>query len=83
MNFTIKNEHLYILRVQGRFFSYCPIKIHAPTNNSYDETKNFLYEELERTYNACPGNDLNIVMKYANAKIGRETPTDDWHIQHA
>jgi hypothetical protein len=31
------------------------------------------YEEIERAYNACPGNDVKILMGEANVKIVRET----------
>jgi hypothetical protein len=73
MNFTPINERLCILRVQGRFFNYSLINIHAPTNDSVDEAKDLFYEELERTYSAYPGNDVKIVMGDANAEIGRIT----------
>jgi hypothetical protein len=73
MDYTPINEHLRILRVKGRFFNYSLINIHAPTNDSDDETNDLFYEELERTYSVCPGNDVKIVMGDTHAKIVRET----------
>jgi hypothetical protein len=67
MDYTPINERLCILRVKG---NYSLINIHAPTN---DEAKDLSYEELKRTYNACLGNDVKIVMEDTNAKIVRET----------
>jgi hypothetical protein len=69
MDYTPINEHLRILRVKGRFFNYSLINIHAPTNDSDDETKDLFYEELKRTYSAFPGNDVKIVMGDLNVKI--------------
>jgi hypothetical protein len=85
MNFTPINERLCILRIKGRFFNYSLINIHAPTNDSEEEAKDLFYEELERAYNSCPGNDVKIVMGDANAKIGRESiyqPTIGTHSRH-
>jgi hypothetical protein len=72
MNFTPINERLYILRVKCRFFNYSLINIHPPINDSDDEAKDLFYEELERTYNTCLGNDVKILMGVTNAKIGQE-----------
>ena len=68
-NFTPISERLCVLRLKGRFFNYSLINIHAPTNDSEEEAEDQFYEQLERTYSACPKNDV----KLANAKLGRET----------
>jgi hypothetical protein len=79
-NFTPINERLCVIRIKGRFFIYSFINIHAPTNDSEEEAKDQFYEHLERTYAACPSHDEKLVMRDANARVGRETvhqPTID------
>jgi hypothetical protein len=71
-NFTPINEHLCIIRL-NRFFNYLLINIHAPTNDSEEESKDQFYEQLERAYAACPSHDVKLVMGDVNAKVGRET----------
>jgi hypothetical protein len=72
-NFTTINERLCVIKIKGRFFNYSLINIHAPTNGSEEEAKDQFYEQLERTYAACPSHDVKLVMEDANAKVGRET----------
>jgi hypothetical protein len=73
INFTPINERLCVIRIKGRFFNYSLINIHAPTNDSEEEAKDQFFEQLERTYAACPSHDAKLVMRDANAKIGQET----------
>jgi hypothetical protein len=61
------------MRIKGRFFNYSLINIHAPTNDSEEEAKHQFYEQLERACAACPSYDVKLVMRDANAKVGRET----------
>jgi hypothetical protein len=67
-------------------FNYSLINIHAPTNESEEETKDQFYEQLER---ACAVGQVayavKLVMEDANAKVGRETlhqPTTGKHNLH-
>jgi hypothetical protein len=46
--------------------------MHAPTTDSEEEAQDQFYEQLERAYSACPKNDVNLMMGYANAKVVRE-----------
>jgi hypothetical protein len=54
MKFAPINERLCIMRVKADSSTTLLINIHAPTNDSDDEAKNSIYEELEWTYSACP-----------------------------
>jgi hypothetical protein len=74
-NFTPINERLCVVRIKGRLFNNSLINIHAPTNDSEEEGKDQFYEQLERAYAACPcpNYDVKLVMRDANAKVGRET----------
>jgi hypothetical protein len=71
-NFTPINERLCVIRIKGKFVNYSLINIHAPTNVSEEEAKDQFYEQLEQAYAACPSHDVKLVMRYANAKVGRE-----------
>jgi hypothetical protein len=69
INFTPINERLCVIRIKGRFFNYSLINIHV----SEEEAKDHFYEQLERAYAAWPSHDVKLVMRDANAKVGRET----------
>jgi hypothetical protein len=84
-NFTPINEHLCVVRIEGIFFNYSLINIHAPTNDSEEEAKDQFYAQLERAYAACLSHDVKLVMGDVNAKVGRETvhqPTIGTHSLH-
>jgi hypothetical protein len=70
-----------------RVFNYSLINIHAPTNDSEEKAnvKDQFYAQLERTYIAWPSHGVKLVMRYTNAKNGRETvhqPTIGKHSLH-
>jgi hypothetical protein len=67
-------------------FNYSLINIHAPTNDSEEETKDQFYEQLERV---CAVGQVayavKLVMGDANAKVCRKTvhqPTTGKHSLH-
>jgi hypothetical protein len=71
--------------MKGRYFNYSLINIHAPTNDSEEEAKDQLFEQLERAYAACLNHDVKLVLGDVNAKIGQETvhqPTICKHSLH-
>jgi hypothetical protein len=85
INLTPINERLCVIGIKGRFFNYSLINIHAPTNDSEEEAKGQFYEQLERAYAAYPSHGVKLVMRDANAKVGRETvhqPTIGKHSLH-
>jgi hypothetical protein len=57
IGFTPISSRLAILRIKGRFFNYSIVNGHAPTEDSYD---------------ACPKNDIKIVLGDFNAQLGKE-----------
>jgi hypothetical protein len=58
INFTPINKRPCVIRIKGRFFNYSLINIRAPTNDSEEEAKDQLYEQLERAHAACPIQDV-------------------------
>jgi hypothetical protein len=55
------------------------LNAHAPTEVRSDDTKDSLYEELERVLDQFPKYHTKILLGYFNTKVGREyifKPTD-------
>jgi hypothetical protein len=61
-NFTTINKRIYVIRINGTFFNYSLINVHAPTNESEEEAKNQFYEQLERVYAAWLSHEVKLVM---------------------
>jgi hypothetical protein len=76
MNFIPISERLRILRVKGRFFNYSLINIHGIPRSrmlAMMWPRTYSMKNLSRRSAPVPGNDMKIVMRDANTKIGRET----------
>lgn len=72
IDFKPINEKNCKLRLKGKFFNYSIINVYAPTDEKEDQEKEVFYEEIEKTIQECPHNDIKIVIGDLNAKIGRE-----------
>ncbi|VDP00148.1 unnamed protein product [Schistosoma margrebowiei] len=46
------------------------IQCYAPTNDSNDDINDQFYERMQSIIEKCPGNDLTILMRDLNAKVG-------------
>jgi hypothetical protein len=71
--------------VEGRFFNYSTVNVHAPAEDSEEKVKEDFYDALEKAYDACPKNDIKIVDGDFNAQLGNEMtfrPTIGMHIMH-
>lgn len=49
------------------------MRIHAPIETGEENTKDIFYEDLIPTYDELPGNVIELVLDYLNAKCRRET----------
>jgi hypothetical protein len=54
IGFKAINPRLSTLKIKGKFFNYCIVNAHAPTEASADDEKDYFYDALERTYDDCP-----------------------------
>ena len=57
---------------EGKIFKYSIVNGHAPTEISYDEEKDRVFDALERAYDIRPRNDIKIVRGGFNAQVGKE-----------
>jgi hypothetical protein len=44
------------------FFNYSIICVHAPTEDKNKEAKDAFYDDLDKTYEECPGRDVKIII---------------------
>ncbi|XP_038106501.1 craniofacial development protein 2-like [Culex quinquefasciatus] len=72
IKWKVVNNRICVLRIKGKFFNYSLINIYAPTNDKPDDDKDAFYERLDKTYGECPRHDVKIVIRDANAQVGRE-----------
>jgi hypothetical protein len=72
IGFTLVDMRICTLRVKCKFYNISIINVHAPTEVKEDIEKELFYELLERTYDNHPKNDLKIIIRDMNAKVGRE-----------
>jgi exonuclease III len=69
---TPVSERMCRLRVKTRFFNLSVINVHAPTEDKDETEKDGFYNQLERTYDSAPSNDIKIIIGDLNAKLGKE-----------
>jgi hypothetical protein len=62
--------HNVILR--GRWCHIIVLNVHAPTEDRTDDVKDSFYEELECVFDKFPKYHIKILLRYFNAKVGRE-----------
>jgi hypothetical protein len=48
------------------------LNVHAPIEDKIDDMKDRFYEELEQVFHKFPRYHIKILLRYFNAKIGRE-----------
>jgi len=72
MNFQPKSSRMCWLRIRGKFFNYSIINGHTPMEDKSDTEKNAFYDGLTNLYDACPKNDVKLIIGDLNAQIGKE-----------
>ncbi|KAI5717474.1 hypothetical protein M8J77_006391 [Diaphorina citri] len=80
------SDRLSYIRMRGSFNDLVIFNVHAPTEDSEDETKDTFYDTLEEIYNLSSNYETKLVLGDMNAKVGRESifkPTIGDHSLHA
>jgi exonuclease III len=72
INFIPVNKRVSCLHIRGKLFSCSLINVQAPSADKTEDDKEAFYLLLEKTYDACPRNDIKIVLGDMNAQIGKE-----------
>lgn len=72
ISFEAVNDRMCMIRVKGKFKNMCIISFYAPTEDADDEDKDSFYETLEALCNNIPSYDMKILLRDANAKVGKE-----------
>ncbi|GFV20528.1 craniofacial development protein 2 [Trichonephila clavipes] len=60
------------IRLRGRHYNTTLICAHTPTDDKDKTEKDLLNDLLMKNYNSCPAQDMKLVIRDFNAKIGRE-----------
>jgi hypothetical protein len=61
----------YII-LRGRWCHNIVLNVHASTEDKTDDVKDSFYEELERVFDKYPKYHTKILLRYFNAKVGKE-----------
>jgi exonuclease III len=72
LGFEPISNHIYKLRVKGKFHNITLINIYAPTRDKEEDAKEQFYEELQKVQDRVPKHDLTIILGDMNAKLGKE-----------
>ncbi|XP_064106949.1 craniofacial development protein 2-like [Macrobrachium nipponense] len=60
------------IRMTAKWFKITVITLHAPTEDSEEDTKDRWYSEVQEVLNKVPGHDMLIILGDMNAKVGKE-----------
>jgi hypothetical protein len=58
--------------VRGRWCNIIVVNVHAPCEDTSDDIKDSIYEELGRVFDQFPRYDMKILLGDFNTKVGRE-----------
>ena len=64
------------MKLKVKSFNVNVIQVYVPTSASTEEELEEFYEELDKCKKECKDHEVNIVMGYVNAKVGRGRHTD-------
>jgi hypothetical protein len=67
----VSDRMSYII-LRGRWCNIIVVNVHAPCEDTSDDIKDSLYEELGRVFDQFPRYDMKILLGDFNAKVGRE-----------
>ena len=72
LDFKAIDEQMCVLRIKTKFQNSSLIIVHALTEEKEELEKEAFYQKIEEVYDSCPSNNIKIVLRDWNAKVGRE-----------
>ena len=66
------NSRMCKVRIKGKFYNTTIVSIHAPTGSANEEQKEQFCKDLNRCCDQIPKHDALLILRYLNAKIGKE-----------
>jgi hypothetical protein len=60
------------ITLKGHWYDIIVLNVHAPTEDKDDDIKDSFYKELEQVFAQFPMKHMKILLRYFNAKVGRE-----------
>jgi exonuclease III len=73
MDYQPVSESIAVLRIRMKFYNMCIINVHAPTEDKGEHEKDTFYQDLDRTVDFLPSNNVKLILGDFNAKVGRES----------
>lgn len=72
LDFTPMNSRIFVLTLETHKQRLSFISCHAPTEESSDNIKDLLYDELEPVVDMVRSDQYKVLIEDLNAKIGKE-----------
>jgi hypothetical protein len=66
------SDRMSYITLKGRWCDIIVLNMHAPTDDKDDDTKDSFCKELEQVFDQFPRYHMKILLRYFNAKVGRE-----------
>ena len=75
LGYSLKNDRMISVRLQGKPFNITVIQVYAPTSNAEEAEVERFYEDLQDLLELTPQKDVLVIIGDWNAKVGsQETP---------
>ena len=72
LEFTLKNDRMISVPLQGKPFNITVIQVYAPTSNSEEAEVERFYEDLQDFLELTPKKDVLFIIGDWNAKVGSQ-----------
>ena len=69
LGYTLKNERMISVRLQGKPFNITVIQVYAPTSNAEEAEVEQFYEDLQDLLELTPQKDVFFIIRNWNAKV--------------
>ncbi|XP_072757730.1 uncharacterized protein [Anoplolepis gracilipes] len=77
LGYRTVNDHIITVKIRARPININVIQVYAPTAKSSEETVEAFFDQLSRTINVLPKQEILIILGDMNAKVGQTTTIKD------